>query len=180
MIINVSELKQRFQIDHNKHDHILLPLIKSAQDLAESYADTVLEATDITEYHDGRADDHILTRNVPLNSVASLYDDQNRQWGSETLIDPSSYVFEPSGKISLIYLVFFHWKQNVKVTYNAGYVTIPNDLKVAVANLAFADYLEGAGGVNVIVGQDFIYKPKKLRDNAYQILDGYRRFGGSI
>lgn len=175
MILNVKELRDMFKIEIDKDDHVLNHWLLAAQEEAESICDTVLEAADITEYHDGLGDSLIQTRNIPLNSVAKLYDDPARVFGSNTEIATSDFVFRPSGEVTLIYLRFTIWKQNVKIVYNAGYAQIPYDLKKAVANLAFASYLEANGGVNAIQAQDFIYKPKKLRDEAEGILYGYRK-----
>lgn len=177
MIVNCSELRSQFKVAITDDDHVLLPLLKAAEEKAKRYCGTVLEAEDVTEYRDGDGTDVLLLKNYPVNSVASVYDDVDRTYAAASLIAAADYMFESSGRLILDALVFNIGRQNVKVTYNAGYTAtaMPYDLKKAIANIAFADYLEANGSINMVEGDEFVYRPKKLRDEAFTILDLFRK-----
>lgn len=173
MILNASELRDMFKVQLLDDDERLLTLIIAAEDEAKRRCGTVLEAADLTEYHDGDGTSDLLLRNFPVNSIASVRDDVNREFGTETEIPAADRVFESFGKLALDGRVFGRGKQNVKVVYNAGLTEIPYDLKVAVGSIAFANYLEQNASINMVEGQEFIYRPGKLRKAAADILDRY-------
>lgn len=177
MIVNCSELRAQFKVAIKDDDHVLLPLLKAAEDKAKRYCGTVLEAEDITEYHDGDGTGVVLLRNFPVNSVATVHDDIERSYDAASLVAATDYVVEACGKLTLDGLVFDPGFKNVKVVYNAGYsaTVMPYDLKKAIANIAFADYLEANGSINMVEGDEFVYRPKKLRDEATAILDQFKK-----
>jgi len=177
MITNCSEVRNQFNVTINDDDGVLLPLIHAAQKYAENYCDTIIEAADVTEYQDGDGTDTVLLRNFPVNSITSVYDDVGRDYAAASLIPAASYMFESSGRLILENALFSFGRQNVKVVYNAGYADVPDDIKVAVANITFANYLEANGSINMVEGQEIVYRPAKLRSEALRILDLYKKMG---
>ena len=175
MIVNIADLKRVFKIEGNTDDDILFRLVTAAEKTAEKYCDTKLKAVAITEYHDGDGSDTIILKNIPVNSVTTVHDDVDRAFGADSLKDSENYVIESWGGIRLLTDLFTCAKQNVKVVYNAGFEVVPEDIKTAISNLAFASYVEANAGVNAIVAEDFVYRPEKLRKAAYAILDQYKR-----
>lgn len=177
MITNAKEVRDLFQMEVDSADHVLHDLIMAAQKAAELYCDTVFESTSITEYHDGDGSQVILTKKVPVITVASIHDDVDRVFGSDALFDAADYVVsdDGTGKIELLNDVTTPGIKNIKVVYAAGYALVPNDIKVAVANYAFAMFIEQNGGVSAIQGQDFVYRPAKFRATAEGILDRYKK-----
>lgn len=178
MITNPKEVRDLFQIEIDSTDNILHDLIMAAQASAEKYCDTIFESTSITEYHDGDGSQVILTKKCPIISVDSIHDDVDRVFGSDALMDAADYVVsdDGTGKIELLTDVTTPGIKNIKVVYAAGFALVPNDIKIAAANYAMASYIEGNGGVNAIQGQDFTYKPEKLRKAAEAVLDRYKKF----
>lgn len=177
MVITASYLRSIFGMDVTSADTVLGDLIGAAQAAAQMYCGTVFESSTITEYYDGDGTGTLLVKNIPIISVTSLHDDVDRVFGSDDLIDSSDYVLdENTGEIELLSNYFTIGDKNIKVVYIAGYATVPTDIKIAIANLAWASYIEANGGINAIQGQDFVYKPAKLRAAAYEILDRYKKY----
>lgn len=180
MLINVQDIKDFLDITVTTHDDKLMPLCQSAQDDADGYVDYQLEGSTFIEFLDGNGIDIIQLRNIPIKSITSIYDDLDLDYTSDTLIDSDDYTFNvKTGVVGLIGLVFSKGMNCVKATYLAGYGTgytnLPYNLKQALIYLASAMYLEGQAGVNVIEGQEMVYRPSYLKKEAYKILDSYRR-----
>lgn len=175
MIANVAELREQFKVELLDDDHRLLALLIAAEDYAKRFCGTVLEAEAITEYHDGDGTDIVLLRNFPVNSITSVHDDVNRDYAAASLIAATEYMIESSGRLILENGVFNVGRQNVKVVYNAGYSVVPYDLKVAVCNIAFSNYLEANGSINMVEGEEVVYRPAKLRAEATRLLEPFKK-----
>jgi len=175
-LTSLTKVKEFLRITDNNDDTLLTNLISRVEKEVKEYCQRDFEATDYTEYYDGDGTDTLLVDNYPINSVSELYDDPDRDFGADTLIDPSDYViYSEEGKVVLDGSVFSKGKKNIKIVYNAGYTTIPADLEQAVIKLVAAEYLLGQGSVNVVEGEGQQIRPQKLREEAYKILDRYRR-----
>lgn len=79
-----------------------------------------------TEYHDGKGVDVVTLNHWPVISITSLYDDSNRDYGSNSLIDTDDYEImqnnnDNSGIVRIFDGVFADSKSNVKITYVAGW-----------------------------------------------------------
>lgn len=175
-MITASDLRGFFNMDVTSDDTLLGDLITAAQRAAELYCDTIFESSTLTEYQDGDGSQVIIVKKIPIISVTSIHDDVDRVFGSDALIASDDYVVtEAEGKIELLNDVTTPGLKNLKIVYIAGFSSVPMAVKNAVGNLAFADYIEKNGGVNAVQGQDFVYKPAKLRDAAFKALDPYRK-----
>ena len=87
--------------------------------------------TDYTEYHDGEGAPYLFVRNFPINSIAEIASDSDWTWGTDTVIDSDDYRVVEKNYVA--YKSYFNpGLQNIKVTYNAGYDSIPLDLKEAL------------------------------------------------
>jgi hypothetical protein len=183
MLIDVSAVKEFLGIDVNDHDDKIMPLCQSAQAEADKYCDRIFEGSTYIEYLDGNGIDIIQLRNVPIKSITSIYDDLDRVYGADTLINASDYTFNTNtGVVTAIGFVFGDYPNNIKITYIGGYngigatsyTALPYDLKQALIYLASAMYLEGQAGVQVMEAQEMVYRPSYLKKEAYKILDTYR------
>lgn len=179
-----------FKIDFNiassftDHDTLIQNLITQKSKMISEYcggrkfASQAYSSADDNTLYDGDGTSVLLTRQFPIVSVASLYDDTARVFGSNTLIDPSYYVINyTEGKIELDTILFSVGKRNIKVLYTAGYSTLPGDLVSACEQLVMADYLEHVASVNVASSDEVIYKPDKLRKDAWAVVERYKRYG---
>lgn len=121
----------------NKYDTLLAAIITMTSKRFGSYCEREWDnnsGNDITEYFDGTGQDFIIVKHVPIASVTSLYDDANRSYGADTLIDATDYVFYADrGIIQLDGSTFGKGLKNIKAVYKGGYTasTIPDDLRMA-------------------------------------------------
>jgi len=125
-VINFGEMS----IDDDKDNDIIRRLINGTTTAFHTIAGIEqFKAKNYTEYLDGTGNRYLRPTHFPINSVISIYDDTD--WGFEdsTLIDSSYYRIVRERYIVLKNTVFTEFLQNIKITYNAGYNTIPEDIK---------------------------------------------------
>lgn len=172
MLITISYVKSLLGITTTTDDTLMTSLLGARSVDFEEF-----ESVARTEYKSGDKSHILFMDHHPITAVASIYDDVDLTYGADTLIDSSDYSFiTGKGIIFLKSGYFAKGINNVKVTYTAGYTTatVPEDLKLAIANLVIADYLELKGGVNAFEGESLTYKPANLRKQAKAIMEGYR------
>lgn len=182
-LTTVSNVKNNFNIDpdETKFNNIIADLIKQKTSDIESYCGRVFNVMtysgeDENTLYNGDGSDRLLLRQYPIISITSIHDDIDRQYNASDLLSSDDYYGEnDSGMIVLDGEVFTKGKRNIKVLYQAGYKTIPEDLRGACEKLVYADLIENTAGVNTAVSDEVIYKPSKLRSAAFRIIDRYKR-----
>jgi hypothetical protein len=108
--------------------------INGASWYCNSYTKRQLLSRAHTDYYNGGGISMIMLNNYPCTTLTSVYDDLDRVYGADTLIAADDLVVMPN---DLLYTVvydggtFMNGVKNVKVTYTAGYSTIPYDLEQA-------------------------------------------------
>lgn len=108
-------------------------LITAISDRVTSLTRRKLYAADYTEYLDGHGDNIILLKQYPVNSVTNIYLDGDRAFAdSSALAETDYYLNEDTGIIELYSKTTAEGAKTVKVVYNAGHSTIPEDLQQAV------------------------------------------------
>jgi hypothetical protein len=164
-LISLDDAKGYLELsDVNTFDSEVEDLVNALSDLFDVSTQRNLKASDITEYRDGDDSDSLWLRNYPVNETTSslfLYIDFDREFGSEKLVAAADRIINPqTGKVTLVSSVFPSWPQSIKIVYNAGYATIPGDLRIALkVSLAYfwkqkkvagvASMTSGAGGGSV-------------------------------
>lgn len=136
-LVTLQQAKDYLEITDATHDALLQEFIDRLSAWVESYCGrTFAQAAYADELHDGDGTSRLVVKQRPIVSVASLFDDIDRQFGAGTQIDAEDFVVYPErGEIRLDGLVFAQGLQNVKVTYTAGFSQIPLDLQQAVIEL---------------------------------------------
>jgi len=139
--VSLADLKDHMDIDSSDTDRdtFLIGILNSAYHMAKNYIGHDLIVADYTEYYNGEGEDTILLKAYPVNSIASIYDDPDREFGAETLIDSDNYFVDAAtGLVTLFQglVAFSTGRGNIKVTYNAGYSTIPYDAQRGLMMLA--------------------------------------------
>lgn len=161
-LVTLNEVKVALNLSttDEKRDDTLTMLINGVTGMIEAFCDRQFVARDYTaEYHDGDGCSDLYTDHFPINSVTSLYDDTARAWGADSLISSDSYViYEQEGRIALIgsvssflYESFQLGNLNIKINYNAGYVTVPYDLKQIAFEIImkkFKTFADHSVGIN--------------------------------
>lgn len=86
-------------------------------------------AADYTEYTDGSGDRFLYLNNPRVNNVSELNKDADWNFGSDTTVGSDKYRVVGETYLTLKEGVFTLGRQNYKIIYNAGFVTVPTDLK---------------------------------------------------
>lgn len=142
-------------------DGILTLIIAAVEEKIKQYCHTDFKQTTYTnEYYDGDGTPILVVKHFPIISVASLYDDPDREFGSNSLIQATDYViYKEKGIIKLIQdndLItltgeFSLGQQNIKITYDAGYTTVPYQIQLATimwSVIQYNNYFNNTPGVS--------------------------------
>lgn len=200
--ITVAQAKTFSGVTSSDFDTEIEEIVNAAAGFMRGYTGRrlVIDAagTTLTEYHDGQGFGHhtLYPREWPVNSVTTLHVDYNRDFGANTLIDSSGFIidqdntairlFAPAATTGYAPSYFGRGVRNIKLVYNGGYVTVPEDLRTA-AKMIVEAWIEDSsidglgqgtlrrnqidlGGDNVLF-TDTTGVPQK----ALQILDHYKR-----
>ena len=108
-------------------------IIPFADTTIKNYVGYDIEAADQTEILFGNNEREIQLKHLPVNSVASVTEDGN----ALTQGNENEYVFHSNGRLER---VLGRWSgakpKNITITYNAGYSTIPDDIKFTSARVS--------------------------------------------
>lgn len=178
MITELSEVKRLAGITDTSDDDILFEIQQRVEKwVQDSYCERIFEQATFTEYYSGSLQQTIMVKNTPLISVTGIWDDINRNYGSDCLIDPANYVFDANGIITLDAIMFMKGVHNIKITYVGGYLPkdMPYSIQQGITKLIVADYLTAKASVNAMSSSDVNDRIEKLRKDALLILSDYER-----
>lgn len=144
-----TNVKEYLGITDAGLDTLIGKLITRMEGVIKRYTNRDIEAADFTEqYNAAKFNGGILNLNqFPVNSVASLFDDVDLNFGVETQIDADDFTFEPdTGVLRLLNNRPFTRRRpidrdfdegilSVKITYNGGFTTVPDDIEQATIDL---------------------------------------------
>ena len=85
-------------------------------------------AKDYTEYQSGSGTPDLFPKNIPVNSVSLLASDYDWTFGADSTYTATDFAILDD-RIVLKDEVFPEGLRNIKVIYNAGYTSAPEDLK---------------------------------------------------
>jgi|GEM_PF-1428286 len=170
----LANVKEYLRITTADDDTLIQKILTRTSTWIQKYCNRVFIAADYTEYYDGDGTKELLVNQYPINSIASMYDDYDRVFGSDTAITVADLVYYPEGRIVYPYNSFMRGQKNIKITYNAGYATIPADLEQACIKMVASEYLVGQGALNTVEGAT-VDKPQRLKDEAMEVVNFYRR-----
>ena len=182
----VSDIKTMLGITSSGQD-TLLALIKAAIEQRVKKItgrDLLVPSTPYTEYYNGDGGNVLRVDQRPIISVTSIYSDPARNFGAETLIpaadligDAKSYAL---GFVELLTFRFLKGLKSTKITYSAGYSTVPADLSHAVRMIVckefkvidkkmFAETSQQVGDMQITLS------PDKWPKDAMETIQAYRR-----
>lgn len=153
-LTSLADVKESLGIDsgNTTKDNLIIRKINQATDMIEKYCGgRRFAATDYTnEEYDSPQSDVLVLRNRPINSVTSLQQrDSSLNENDWSTVETELYFTDSTGgTLDLNFTAGGHWNR-YRVTYNAGYTTIPNDLAEACATLAAFLVQNGTSGTNV-------------------------------
>lgn len=129
-LCTLAEVKEYNDITVTTNDTLLTNLISRVSTEIETYCDCTFSSASYTDYHDGNGDDKLYTDHYPIitGSGVEVWDDTEWDWETADLIDSNDYMIVNDRGIFLKSSIFVDGVKNVKISYTAGYDTIPTDL----------------------------------------------------
>lgn len=136
-LTSLANVKAYLSIGDSTRDGILNLLIPAASRAIEKACDrTFNEATYADDRYSGNWQRTLQLRNYPVITFTGIWDDSARVFASSSLIDSVNYsVDNETGQVELDGLIFSKGVRNIKVSYTAGYTTIPADLELIAIKL---------------------------------------------
>lgn len=134
-LCTVSDVEAIVQIDFAStlETSITNNIIPFADQVIKTYLGYDIEAADQTETLFGDNLRELNLKHIPVNSISSITEDGNALSEGNT----NDYVFHSNGRVER---VLGRWSgakpKNISVSYNAGYSTIPEDIKFTSARIS--------------------------------------------
>ena len=182
VLTTLPAVKEYLGITVSTYDTLIEGFIHRATDMIENYCSRHFRAADYTEYHDGRGLAELYPNEYPVNSVSHIYDDPDWVWGTDTEVDSDDYRIRDNAVIVLKSGTFSDDVQNIKLEYNAGYSTIPEDLAQACIEQCawmFRQSAEGASLLGVTAKShadgSVSYTAQDLLPQVRRVLEKYRK-----
>ena len=177
----VTNVKEHLNISGSAQDAFLSNLITEVESVINLYCvrgDGFASASH-TEYYDGGGIAQLTLTHTPVTAIASVYDDLDGDFGSDTLVGATEYrVARATGE--LVNKDSIAWQDgvgNIKITYTGGYSTIPADIRLATIRLTAKFYnLRSSSGIKqMTAGALNLSFDYSIPDDVKVILNKYRK-----
>lgn len=137
MLVELEEYKSYLKIYDTKYDNELLSFILSVENRIKNFLNSEILAQNYTELYNGNDSSYLSLYKIPIISVNKIekYDTGTKTW-IELLLNVDYYRMEIID--NLLFLdgyMFETGVYNYRVTYRAGYETIPDLIKHACKEL---------------------------------------------
>lgn len=198
MLVSLSDMKSYLGITSSDttNDTIIEDMILACGTMFDNELNRTLESATYTLYIDGTGTTSIFVPCYPISSITSIYIDNDRVFGSDTLVSSGDYIFyENTGEIAMYkseYPVRYNYfpvgKQNVKVTYVGGYltsgtnITLPYDLIKATKDqvkFMFKKWQTGTEGISsysTLNNNQTLVESTDILPMVSRVLDKYRNY----
>lgn len=174
-VVNVK--KWLGNLDVSEDDALLSRLVSMASAFVRSYLNRDISSQSYTETYDGTGGIVLSVPNYPITAVSSLIIN-NITIPAATNSITAGYSFD-SGRITLYGYTFSRGKNNVTVTYTAGFPTTPLDIEEVAIEIVGLKYREMSriGETTKSVGQQNIsFFTGDIPPLAKTILAQYKRY----
>lgn len=141
-LVGVSDVKETLGVASSvtTYDNLIIRKINQATEMIEGYCNRRFkEQTGLVEYYDGNGELNLILRNRPITSTTTMIlQARNTTLNTDdfTTVPTDQYFIDNNAGtidgISSFWGGFDQWK----VTYSAGYATIPSDVAEACASIA--------------------------------------------
>ena len=151
LIASTSPLLHRLDYSELDSDQqsVVDTLVDVASELIEKYCNRIFLAANYVEVINGTGENYIIVKNNPVNSLTSIefLDSVLGTWAS---VDDAEFNYD--GNLGQIWWatysestskyrgVFPELLQNIRVTYNGGYTTVPMPVQMACAQMVEVMY----------------------------------------
>jgi len=180
-LIGVTDAKTYLDVTGTDDDTVIGNMLDAATVALEKAAGRHLVSTAVTEYLDGQAERRVWLQE-PAESITSVHVDSDQGWDATSLISADDYAVEGC-TLDYISRVWTRGRRNMRVIYQAGFATVPEDLqhaaRVQVAKL-YSEWQVAKKGLNVLKShsvqgwsQTFL-EQKGLAPEAAAIVERYR------
>ena len=139
-LVGVSEVKTHLGVSGSADDTVIGSMVDAAQQAMEGYAGRHLVSTARTETIDGTGKRRLWLAE-PAESITSVHVDSDQSWTAASLVDADDYELDGCA-VDYRYRVWTRGNRNVRVIYQAGYATVPDDLVRAVTKQVALYYAE--------------------------------------
>jgi hypothetical protein len=146
-LLTYAELKTALDFPSDSQQALFEQFINSASAIANKITQRYLKAADYSVTLDGTGTARIVLPDYPINSVSRLAVDEARVFGPETEI--TNYgTYADKGILVLFEETFPRSPLCVQVDFNAGFTTVPDDIKAAVIEIV--EFLESRRKNNLV------------------------------
>jgi len=162
------------------YDDLLDLLIPAASEAIENFCGRRFNEEAYTEYYDGGGYSRLVLTHRPVESVAGIWDDVNRNFTDDHLLDADDYVLDSDrGLIQLLSGSFTDGVRNVKVTYTAGESSVPTDVAQACIMLTAAWFHRGREAADGLEGRTVAevsqrFAREELPESVQRVLSAHR------
>lgn len=154
-LATLADLKESLGITTNTYDNLLIRKLNQATDTIERYCGLntnqhFASTTYTDEEYDGTDSNQLVLKNRPIITFTSLSrrNTITNQSSWDTVNTQDYFVDSGAGVLDLLFTALGYWNY-YKVTYTAGYATIPSDLAEACITLAGFLYDNASTGSGV-------------------------------
>lgn len=183
---STTDLKIMLGITSSGSDSLLALIKASVEKFVLSYCarDFFIPSVNYVEYYDGDGGPILRLNQRPIVSIATIYADPALAFEAGSLIPATDIIADTVGQangyVELFMYRFLKGRKGIKVTYSAGYATIPDDLAGAVRKIVCQQFKVADKKLYAEISQQVGDKQITLNPDAYPkdamfVLDRYRR-----
>jgi len=140
-LTTLADVKAWLKITGTTDDALLAKMITGASAFIESWTSRTIALTPYTETRDGHGGFSMLTRNYPIASVASVTIDNKPVPLAANNTQPG-YLFDDIAVYLQQGYRFAPGRQNIVISYTAGYAAVPSDIAMCCWELVAKKYRE--------------------------------------
>lgn len=151
-LTSVADVKESLGITGTSQNNLIIRKINQATDMIESYCGKTndqhfISTTYTSEEYDGTGTNQLILKNRPVISLSNFSERNTTENSNDwTTIETTDYFVDlNAGVIDCRFGILRYWNL-YKVTYIAGFATIPSDLAEACVMLASALFENAASG----------------------------------
>lgn len=139
-LTTIANLKQWLEINNTTNDVLLQRLVSSCSAFIQSWLNrSILQAT-YNEIYDGNGSDTLTLNNYPITSLLSV----SVNGVAQNLLSPGDFTSAAydftSEQLYGQFMIFNKGRQNIAVSYVAGFATVPLDIEQACIELCALKY----------------------------------------
>ncbi len=176
--IEIEDLNAVLRLDLDDDDALAVLVLDAASEIVRAYTNQELDLSENDEVMlDGSGTTVVLLPQLPVVTVDSVYEDDTDGSSSALLTVDTDYKVGSNG--ILFRLAGATWKrgrENITITYDHGYSTIPSDVRFIAVNVAARLY-DHAGVTAETTGSyvaTFESASAGLTEGEKAVLDAYR------